>query len=577
MKAPARGLRAKWRVVLLALGWAGWTLVSCYPNPRILVRNFARYHRLPVDPKIEQRMGWELPSDPLLMELFVDSLLAPTPDWARYRVPWYVPTPLEAARSLHGDCEAKAVLLASLLAGKGVPYEVRASLNHIWVEYEGRRPRPGERQELAYLEGKGARLRMRWPRRVEWREVIAVQREQLWGPMPLARKALWLVGLTWVGLAALLLGGRAPEGELRSRWKPRFLDYLARAGWLAALAFALIALAPGLRRDAAPVRWSVADLWEVLALSAFSGGLLAWLTLLRPARTVTIEPRGLGLALSSSMGPWRRARGLRASEVTHLLLEASPGGLRPWTISAALRRGEQIALLYYDRELAARQALRRLGLAIGRPLLVRSDGYVIWTMPDEMHLSLRERAAGRPAPPAGEPPGRQAGPPPRGCGLEVGDSAQRWELRFRASGRRPGIALLGMAAVPVIFAGLATLAVLRFPWQIGAWVGWIAGTSLLSLVVYIALVLRGEMVAMLAGARVEIAGGVLRSHTPEGSVEELEVGRIQTVELSRRGETPTVAIVSPEQVVHLRGLCAAEHTPWLRQTVEQAIVRVPES
>jgi len=560
--------RLRLRLLLMVVGWAAWTLLSCYPNPGLLVRNLARYRHLPVDPKIEEKMGWELPSAPGIMELFVDSLLVPTPDWRLYRVPWYMPTAMEAAQSLHGDCEAKAVLLASLLAGKGIPYEIRASLNHIWVDYLGRRPRPGEKQELAYLEGKAGRLRMHWPRRVLWREVLAAQREQLWRAMPLARKALWLVGMVWVGLAAVLAGAPAPEGELRSQWRPRALDYLARAGWVAAVVLAVIALAPGLRREAAAVRWSLADLWEALALSAFTGGFLAWLSILWSRRAVTVEQEGSRLLAASSLGPWRGSRSIEAAKVAHLVLEASPGGLRPWTISAALRTGEQIALLHHNRELDARADLRRLGLALGCPLLVRSDGYVIWTMPDEMWLSLRERAAGRPTAPAA--------PPPRGCGLEIHESRERWVVRFRSSGRRPGLALLGFVSLPVIFVALGTLAVLRFPWQIAAWAGWIVAVSVLSLVVYIALVLRGEITAMLAGARVEIGEGMLRSHTPEGKVESVELESIQTVELSRQGETPTIAIVSPEQVIHLRGLCALEHLAWLRQTIEQAIVRSEE-
>ena len=123
---PAQRRAGLRRAFIFLLAGAAWTLVSCYPNPAVLRRNLGRYQRLPVDPELEQKMEWQLPDEPGSIEHFVDSLLVPTPDWRLYRVPWYVPLPEEAVRLLHGDCEAKALVLASLLAGKGLPYEIRA-------------------------------------------------------------------------------------------------------------------------------------------------------------------------------------------------------------------------------------------------------------------------------------------------------------------------------------------------------------------------------------------------------------------------------------------------------------------
>ena len=133
-------------------------------------------------------MKWHLSPSPRELELFTQSLLTPTGDWALYRVPWYVPTPMEAVRAERGDCEATAVVLASLLAGKGIPYRIRASFTHIWVDYAGRPGSKGETPDLAYLEGEQGRWRLHWPRQVRWREVLSAQKEQLWDAMPPARR-----------------------------------------------------------------------------------------------------------------------------------------------------------------------------------------------------------------------------------------------------------------------------------------------------------------------------------------------------------------------------------------------------
>ncbi len=153
--------RRRWgRALLLFLGGTLlWTLLVCYPNPAVFFRNLARYHRLPLDPQIEREMGWGLPKDPADIEDFLDQSLQPISDWAQYRVPWYVPTPREVAGSLQGDCESKTILFASVLAGRHIRYQIRASFNHIWVDYAGRHERPGERSSWPIWSGSDDRLR----------------------------------------------------------------------------------------------------------------------------------------------------------------------------------------------------------------------------------------------------------------------------------------------------------------------------------------------------------------------------------------------------------------------------------
>jgi len=557
--SPARGLR----LLLLATGTILWTLLACYPDPAVLARNLARYRRFPIDREIEQEMGWELPSDPNTIELFVDSLLVPTPDWAQYRVPWYVPTAREAALSLHGDCEAKAVLFASLLAGKDLPFDIRASFTHIWVDYPGRPHRPGETERLAYLQGEPGRFRLRWPEVVSWGDFLSVQRAQLWDVMPLARKAIWLLGLLWVGLAAVLLGGPAPVGELHSLWRVRGRNYLAFAAYLAFLVFVGIALAPNLRPGGGTARWTLADLREIVVLSALAGAFLAWVTTVRPRRAVAAEEGGSRLHVSESLGVWRKSSTLAAEEIAHFELNASPGGLKPWVVSAALRTGERLPLLRHRSEVRARQALRSLGRSLDRPVLVRSDGREYWTMPDEITLNLRQRAARRPPAPLPEKP--------RSCLIHVEQSGTRRMLGNPTPEGRSGLALLGFAAVPAIFVLLATQALVHFPKYAVVWFVWLLSMSLLSLVIYLAVILRGEIVGVLAGARVEIGEGELRFHSPEGKVESLPVDEVESIEHAREGHAAIIAVVSPNRVIHLRGLCAAEHRDWVCAALAEAI------
>ena len=556
------------RALIFLLGAAAWTLISCYPDPGVLFRNLGRYQRLPVDPKLEQKMEWQLPDEPGSIEHFVDSLLVPTSDWQLYRVPWYVPLPEEAVRVLHGDCEAKTLVLASLLAGKGLPYEIRASFSHIWVDYPGRRAQAGETEDIAYLEGREGRLGLRWPTRVEWRRALAAQREQLWEAMPPARKALWLVGLLWVGLATALLGGPAPAGEVASQWRPRRLVFLRRTVWLSVMVLAVIVVAPGVWRSGPPARWTLTDLREVLVLSLAAGAFLAWLRSLRGRTAVSLSDDGDGLMVRASLGCWQRARALEVADIAHIELESSPGGERPWTVFASLRTGERVTLARYEHEVAARKALLQVGLAVKRHIVVRAEGYEERTLAEEIGLSLRARALRRPR--------AEARPKPATCDLHVESGDGLWAMAYPPPKGHDSLVLLAIALFPAGLLLLATWMAMRFTGSLLIWLGWILAASLLSLTVYLALVLRGEIVARLARVRVEIGGGELRFHNPAGGVESLPLAGISSVELSRLGETLTLSVVSPERVVHLRDLCPPEHREWVRSTIEHAILQAGE-
>ena len=151
-----------------------------------------------------------------------------------------------------------------------------------------------------------------------------------------------------------------------------------------------------------------------------------------------------------------------------------------------------------------------------------------------------------------------------------------WGIGYPPPKVRDSLVLLVIALFPAGLLLLATWMAMRFAGSLLIWLGWILAASLLSLTVYLALVLRGEIVARLARVRVEIGGGELRFHNPEGGVESLPLADIGSVELSRVGETLTLSVVSPERVVHLRDLCSPEYREWVRGTIEHAIIQAGE-
>ncbi|MGD0111509.1 MAG: hypothetical protein ABSD48_06565 [Armatimonadota bacterium] len=555
---PRRSRRPWGWWVLAALVW---TLFVCYPDPAVLVRNLLRYRHFPVDPQLEKRTGWALPEKPDSIETFVDGVIVPTPDWRLYRVPWFMPAPSDVIQTLRGDCESKAVVLASLLAGKHIPYEIRASFNHIWVDYAGRRPRPGETRDIAYLDARdGGSFSIHFPSRADWRQALAVQKEQLWEEMPLARKALWLLGLAWL-LALFAVARRGPrEGAYLSDWRVPAGGYLSRASWLAAIVMAAVVAQPWL----AGSRWSLADVWEALAFSVTAGAFIAWLTALRANRSASVDLDAGQVVVFWSLGRRRGQRRLTIADIAEIHVEGSPGGMRPWVVSAALRIGRRVPLVRYRSEAAARAVGRDLGSLLGKPIVVRADGGESRTAPDEVFQNLRERAARRLV--------LEDTARPRGCDLVVDDSDGRWLMRYPPTGRA-WVYLLIMAGFPVLLSCLLTYMVLWRPLVMAFWAGWVIAAGFLGLSLYLALMLKGEVIARLAGVRVEIGDGELRFYTPERTIERVDLDQVESVEIGRLAETPTIAVVAPEKVIHLRDLFPREHRQWVRQEVERAILR----
>ena len=82
-------------------------------------------------------------------------------DWQTVGVPWYFPTTREVVEEGRGDCESRALVLASILEQKGIPWTLTMSIDHLWVDYPGKVPNEwenaarGQAQRRALLAGSG--------------------------------------------------------------------------------------------------------------------------------------------------------------------------------------------------------------------------------------------------------------------------------------------------------------------------------------------------------------------------------------------------------------------------------------
>jgi hypothetical protein len=203
---------------------AAWFLVVLYPDPGVLVRSVRHLVDPPVRPEAVAALAARLPDDPAALERAVLGDVVPyASDWEASGVPWEFPDAAGVLRAGRGDCESRAVVLASLLAAKGLPYDVQMSFDHIWVDYPGKVPTASENpgRVLARRDG-GGWAGLRWPADVDWRREWRAQVAIYWDPMPDGRRILLFGGLAWIllwnGLAAMLTRPRlARAGDARAR------------------------------------------------------------------------------------------------------------------------------------------------------------------------------------------------------------------------------------------------------------------------------------------------------------------------------------------------------------------------
>ena len=126
---------SRWLIAFLVVNWA---FLALYPDPRVLWQSVDNLRHPNVDPAAVSAVAARLPNDPNAIRDAVLTRIVPYAyDWQVDGVPWYFPTTAQALRAGRGDCESQAVVLASILKAKGIPYQLRMSFDHIWVQYAG--------------------------------------------------------------------------------------------------------------------------------------------------------------------------------------------------------------------------------------------------------------------------------------------------------------------------------------------------------------------------------------------------------------------------------------------------------
>ncbi len=207
-------------LVFLALSWAS---VALYPDPMVLVHSVQNIVHPRIQPRAVAAIAARLPDDPKKIEAYVLEHQVPYAyDWQSAGVPWYFPTATDVLRQGVGDCESRAIMLASLLAAKHIPYHLSVSFDHIWVDYPGKQANALENPRVQIAGTRNGHFFIRWPAYLNLRQEWADQVAMYWTPAPIAERVLLFGGLClialWNALAGLLALGR--RGLVRTASRP---------------------------------------------------------------------------------------------------------------------------------------------------------------------------------------------------------------------------------------------------------------------------------------------------------------------------------------------------------------------
>ena len=188
-----------------------WIGLLLYPDPRVLLQSVGRLLHPPVDPEVVRQLAEELPDDAAAVEAFSQQYVQYRSAWTVYGVPWYFPTVAEVLEDKAGDCQAEAVLTASILTAKGLPFSFRYSFDHVWVDYPGKGVTTLEDPATAFISDEGEGWFASLPDRIPVRDIVRERVSYHWTPMPTERKFGLLAGL----LVALVVGERLVQPLLR--------------------------------------------------------------------------------------------------------------------------------------------------------------------------------------------------------------------------------------------------------------------------------------------------------------------------------------------------------------------------
>jgi hypothetical protein len=173
-----------------------WVFVVLYPDPRVLARSIHNIRHVDVNPAAVQSVAASLPNDPKLIEQAVLDRVVPYGyDWNVSGVPWYFPSAADVLKAKQGDCESRAVILASILKAKGIPYQLMMSIDHIWVQYPGKVSNSLENADVSVGQLGNGHFSIHWPANFHLGAEINAQLDGYWTPMPLTRKLLFFGGI----------------------------------------------------------------------------------------------------------------------------------------------------------------------------------------------------------------------------------------------------------------------------------------------------------------------------------------------------------------------------------------------
>jgi hypothetical protein len=183
-----------------------WILFVLYPNPLNLIISIQRVFNFDADPGAVQFMVNDFPSDPAAIEKAVLASIPYRYDWQLYGMPWYCPTVEQVLEKGGGDCKARALVLASVLEAKSIPYQVYSSPMHVWVDYEGKQETSIENAQVEFYQydPETGERRFQIPD-ISPGKLMDSWRQQFWTSMPDGRKALLISGLSALIAARVIL------------------------------------------------------------------------------------------------------------------------------------------------------------------------------------------------------------------------------------------------------------------------------------------------------------------------------------------------------------------------------------
>jgi hypothetical protein len=191
MRRRCKGFLRHTLVVALVIFWIGAVV---YPDPRPFIQSIGRLRHPPVDGPAAADLAKTLPDDYKAIESFVAGYVPWKPAWTVYNLPWYFPTVAEVVSDKAGDCQAQALLMASILETKGMPYTLMYSFDHVWVDYPGREVTSLEDPAQSFVSDEGKGWLASLPKKFPVGTIIKVRVAYHWTPMPFAQKSLIVLG-----------------------------------------------------------------------------------------------------------------------------------------------------------------------------------------------------------------------------------------------------------------------------------------------------------------------------------------------------------------------------------------------